>query len=236
MMTTPVPSQKPQDEAEKPLYHTTGNEAKIVGTVSVTGSIPKPLRIDMSADSVCMELVSQPETGWVIINGNRLKNAFVYLKGEPLQNYRFEVPSWEVTLQHNQCQYFPHVTGLQVGQPLQIMNVDPTVHNTHPTPKVNQEWNFSQPPNSPAFVKTFARPEVVIPFKCNQHPWERAYVGVFKHPYFAISDGSGMFEIRNVPPGTYKLVVWHEKLGEQEQDLTLLAGETRTADFTLNAP
>ena len=231
-----VALQTPQDDAEKPLYYTTGNEASVVGTISVTGTIPKPLRIDMSADAVCMELVREPETDSFIANKNKLKNVFVYLKGEQLQNYRFAVPTFEPTLQHDKCQYSPHVMGLQVGQPLWIMNSDLTMHNTHPTPKVNQEWNFSHAPFSPVVVKKFARPEVLIPFKCNQHPWERAYVGVLKHPYFAVSDGLGRFEIRNVPPGTYKLVVWHEKLGEREQDLTLIAGETRSADFTLNAP
>lgn len=231
-----VRSNPPQDDAEKPLYYTTGNEASIVGTISVTGTIPKPLRIDTSADAVCTELAREPETESFVSNENKLKNVFVYLKGESLRNYRFAVPTFEPTLQHDKCRYSPHVMGLQVGQPLRIMNIDPTVHNTHPTPKVNQEWNFSQPPNTPAVVKKFIRPEVLIPFKCNQHPWEKAYVGVLNHPYFAVSDGLGRFEIRNVPPGVYKLVVWHEILGEQEQDLTLIAGEIRNADFTLKSP
>lgn len=231
-----VPSQTPQDDSDKPVYHTTGNEANVVGTISVTGTVPQPLSIDMSADHACTKLVRKLETEWFVTNKNKLQNVFVYLKGEPLQNYRFEVPTFEPILQHEKCRYSPHVMGLHVGQPLHIVNSDPTVHNTHPTPKVNQEWNFSQPPHSPAVVKKFMRPEVVIPFKCNQHPWEKAYVGVLKHPYFAVSDELGRFEIRNVPPGVYKLVVWHEKLGEQERELTLLAGENRSADFTLNAP
>ena len=231
-----VRSNTPQDDAKKPLYHPTGNEASIVGTISVNGTIPKPRRIDMTADRVCQELVREPETESFVTNENKLKNVFVYLQGESLRNYRFAVPAFEPTLQHDKCQYSPHVMGLQVDQPLRIMNSDPTVHNTHPTPKLNQEWNFSQLPNSPTVVKTFTRAEVLIPVKCNQHPWERAYLGVLKHPYFAVSDGLGRFEIRNVPPGVYRLVVWHEELGEQGQDLTLIAGEIRNADFTFNSP
>ena len=233
-MGSHVSSQTSQDE-QKPLYYLTGNEGNITGTISVTGAIPKPLKIDMTADPVCLELVREPETESIVARGNKLKNAFVYLKGEQLQNHRFEAPASEVKLQHNNCQYSPHVIGMQTGQPLHIINSDSTSHNTHPVPRVNQEWNVSQAPYSPELIKTFRRPETVIPFKCNQHPWERAYVGVLDHPYFAVSDSSGRFEIRDLPPGAYKLVVWHEKLGEQELDLTLTSGETRGADFTFDA-
>lgn len=230
-------SQAPQDDSEKPLYYLTGNEASVVGRINVTGTIPKPLRIDMSPDPVCVELAgAAPETESLITKDNKLKNAFVYLMDGPLQNYRFAVSHAEVTLQRDKCQYSPRVMGVQVGQPLQIVNNDPTVHNTHPTPRMNQEWNQTQVPFSAPLVKTFSRAEVFIPFKCNQHPWERAYVGVMKHPYFAVSDRAGKFKIDNVPPGTYKVVVWHEKLGEKEMELTVVPGETRRADFTFETP
>jgi hypothetical protein len=83
-------------------------------------------------------------------------------------------------------------------------------------------------------VKTFARAEALIPFKCNQHPWEKAYVAVMSHPFFAVTDESGNYEIRGLPPGTYKLVFWHEKLGEQEVELTAAAGESRRLDMTFD--
>jgi hypothetical protein len=86
-------------------------------------------------------------------------------------------------------------------------------------------------PGGAPLVKMFARQEVPIPFKCNQHPWEKAYVGVFNHPFFAISDMFGRYEIRGIPPGSYKLVAWHEKLGEQETEITLVPGEVRNLDF-----
>jgi plastocyanin len=229
-----LPSQTPQDDSDKPLYFATGSEAAVVGTITVTGTVPKAKRIDTSADPVCTELDPKLETDDFVVNENRLQNAFVYVKGDLLNVYRFAVPGSEVTLEHKHCTYSPHVLGMQAGQRLSVVNSDPTFHNVHPTPKMNPEWNQSQAAGAPPLAKTFPRPEVLVPVKCNQHPWERAYVGVLKHPYFSVSDASGKFEIYNLPPGTYELIVWHEHLGEQKIELTLAPGETRKTDFTFD--
>ena len=187
----------------------------------------------MGADPVCVELNSKPETESLVANENKLVNAFVYVKNRELfQTYRFEEPDTEVTLERKNCRYKPHVIGLRVGQQLTIVNADPTHHNTHPTPRLNPEWNQTQPPGGAPLRKAFHRPEVLIPFKCNQHPWEKGYVAVMDHPFFAVSDALGNYEIRGLPHGTYTLVVWHEELGEQELELTLVAGELRRVDFT----
>jgi hypothetical protein len=94
---------------------------------------------------------------------------------------------------------------------------------------------MSSGPNSPPVIKIFTRPEQLIPFKDNQHPWEKAYVAVMDHPFFAVSDEFGRFEIHGLPPGTYTLVVWHELLGEQQVEITIAPGENRNADFTFDA-
>jgi hypothetical protein len=222
-------------EPEKPLYYSTGNEATVVGTITLKGAVPKLRVIDMTADPTCQQQNRKPLPDWVITKDGRLANAFVYVKGDMLNVYRFAVPDTEVMLNQHACYFEPHVFGLQVGQSLMIINGDPTQHNTHPTPKLNPEWNQTQAAEAPPLVKTFRRAEVMIPIKCNQHPWMRAYVGVLNHPYFAVSDKTGKFEIRNLPPGTYKLVIWHEIFGEQEIDINLVPGENRTADFTFDA-
>ena len=225
-----------QDAApEKTLYQPSGNEATVTGTINVTGTIPKPWLIDMAADPVCVEANLKPQLDELIVRDNKLQNAFVYLKSETLRGYRFAVPDSEVVLQHRNCYYSPHVLGILVGQKLSVVNSDPTTHNTHPTPKYNPEWNMSAPPDSPPIKKIFARPETFIPFKDNQHPWERAYLGVMGHPFFAVTDEFGRFEIRGVPPGSYMLVVWHERLGEQEVEITVAPSEIRNADFTYDA-
>lgn len=228
-------AQTPTESAEKPLYNASGNEATVTGAINVTGTIPMAKRLDMSADPVCIQQNNKPRLDDLLVRDGKVQNAFVYLKSEFLNTHRFALPDIDVVLVQRNCYFSPRVVGMRVGQNLQVINSDPTVHNVHPTPKYNQEWNQTHPPNALPIVKTFSRAEVLIPFKDNQHPWEKAYVAVMDHPFFAVSDESGRFEIRGLPPGTYTLVVWHERLGEQELEITVAAGEIRTADFTFDA-
>ncbi|HEV8368683.1 MAG TPA: carboxypeptidase regulatory-like domain-containing protein [Pyrinomonadaceae bacterium] len=225
-------SQNP-DSPSKPLYQPTGNEAVLEGTISINGVVPSPKKIDMSADSICVQLNKDPIWQPILVNGDKLQNVLVFIKkGDPLEVYRFEQPDSDVLLEHRDCEYLPHILGMRVGQRLVINNRDLTQHNTHPTPRSNPEWNQSQPANSEPLVKSFARTEVSIPFKDNQHPWERAYVAVLDHPFFAVTDAFGNFQIRGLPPGTYTLVAWHETLAQQDVEITLVPGEIRKVDFT----
>lgn len=228
--------QDPVNTSDKPLYQPYGNEPAVVGTITVTGKLPKPKIIDLSADPACRQPNKALKTEWIVTNQQQLANAFIYVKdSDALKTYRFEVPDEEIVLAHKNCRYSPHVLGLRTGQRLSIVTVDRTTHNTHPTPKLNAEWNMSQAAGSPPLIKTFARAEIAIPFKDNQHPWEKAYVSVLDHPFFAVSDKLGNYEIRGLPVGSYKLVVWHEVLGEQEVEVTLVPGETRRLDFNFDA-
>ena len=237
-LSTAASFQNPQETPAKPLYKPTGNEATLTGTITANGEIPKAHIVDLSADPLCaLPNGEKFETDFLLTNNQRLLNAFVYVKsGEPLKAFRFEVPEAEVVLEHKNCRYSPHVLGLRTGQRLSIVNKDQTTHNTHPVPKLNPEWNMSQAVGSEPFTKTFKRAEQFIFFKDNQHPWEKAYLGVFDHPFFAVSDAFGNYEIRGLPPGTYKLGAWHELLGEQEIEITVAAGENRRLDFTFEVP
>jgi plastocyanin len=147
----------------------------------------------------------------------------------------WDVPSTDVTLDQHGCHYVPHVLGLMAGQRLKITNSDPTAHNVHPLPKSNPEWNQSQPSGSNPLEKTFARPEVVIPVKCNQHPWMKAFIGVMRSPLFAVSGEDGKFTIAGVPPGTYTVAALHEKYGEKTMSVTVGTKEAKTQDFSFDA-
>lgn len=223
--------QDPDNTSEKPLYHVVGNEGSVVGTITVSGELLPAKKIDMSADPACLQLTNEPTVDALLTNAGKLQNAFVYIKeGDALNTYRFEEPDSDAVLAHKNCQFSPHVLGLRVRQPFMIVNADPTTHNTHAIPRNNPEWNLSLAPGAPPFPKFFRRPELLIPVKDNQHPWERAYIGVVDHPFFAVTDEQGNYEIRGLPPGKYKLVIWHEMLGEQEIELTLQANESRKLD------
>lgn len=206
----------------------------ITGTVNFNGSAPKAQKLDMSMDPSCkaQDAFAAP----IEVSNGHLVNAFVYVKSG-LGDFRWEPPTEPATIDQNGCHYHPHVLGVMIGQPVSILNSDPTTHNVHPMPQVkgNREWNESQGPQAEPIRKTFNAQEVMIPIKCNQHPWMKMYLSVMAHPYFAVTGADGKFEIKNLPPGKYTLAVVHEKLGEQTQDITVGPKENATADFAYSS-
>jgi plastocyanin len=135
------------------------------------------------------------------------------------------------TLTQEGCQYKPHVIGVQANQPLEVVNGDSTLHNVNIQPKSNPAANFAQPVQGMKTTKKFEKPEVMIPFICNVHPWMKSYVGVVPHPFFAVSGDSGQFEIKGLPAGTYVLEAWHEKMGTAQQKITVKTGEIKPVSF-----
>lgn len=222
-------------------YSSKGDEGTVTGAIAYNGTAPAPKKIDTSADPVCGSSNPNLVTEDTKVKDGKLANAFVYIKegatadGTKITEIAFPAPTDAVTLDQKGCQYVPHVLGLQANQKLRITNSDPTQHNIHPTPKVNQEWNQTQPNGAPPIEKTFARPEVLIPVKCNQHPWMKSYVGVLRHPLFAVSAEDGTFTIKGVPPGTYTVAAWFEKGGpngtEKTLQVTVPANGSGKADF-----
>jgi plastocyanin len=206
-----------------------------VGTVSgqakMDGMAPKMAKIDMSQDPACKS-GNAAET--VVVDNGNLANVFVYIK-EGLGNRTFDVPKDPVVLDQSGCKYHPHVLGVMTGQTVQIKNDDQTTHNIHPTPKDNREWNESQPPSSAPLEKSFAREEIMLPVKCNQHPWMKMYINVVKTPFYAVTDKSGKYEIKGLPPGDYTIAFVHEKLGEQDQKITVAPKDSKTVDQTFKA-
>ena len=205
--------------------------SSVKGTVKFEGVAPKPSRIDMSQDPICAKLHSTPVmTEDVVVGGDGgLANVVIYVS-DGLTSHTFQPPSQPAVLEQKGCQYKPHVLAIQATQKLNVVNSDETTHNIHPTPNTNREWNMTQPHGMP-LEQSFAREEVAIPVKCNIHPWMKGYIAVFKHPYFAVTDKNGSFELKDLPPGTYTITAWQEKLGPQSQKVTISAGEAKTLDF-----
>jgi plastocyanin len=202
--------------------------ATVSGTVKFDGTAPKAQKIDMSQDPACKG--ANEAENFVVASGD-LANVFVYVK-DGLGGRTFDVPKDAVVLDQSGCKYHPHVLGVMAGQTVQIKNDDPTTHNIHPTPKDNREWNESQPPSAAPIEKNFAREEIMLPVKCNQHPWMKMYISVVKSPFYAVTDKSGKYEIKGLPPGDYTIAFVHEKLGEQDQKVTVAPKDSKTVDTT----
>src|SRR5208282_580171 len=202
--------------------------ASVSGTVKFDGAPPKAAVIDRSQDPACKGTNTAEN---VVVNGGGLANVFVYVK-EGLGNRTFDVPKEVVVVDQHGCKYHPHALGVMAGQTVRIVNSDPTTHNIHPTPKDNREWNESQAPQSAPIEKVFAREEILLPVKCNQHPWMRMFISVVKNPFYAVSGPDGKFEIKGLPPGDYTLAFVQEKLGEQDVKVTLAAKDSKTVDVS----
>lgn len=207
--------------------------ATITGKILFTGAAPKPNKLRMDADAACVAAHGQPVFSEdIAVNDNKtLRWVFVYVKAG-LGDRTFPVPKEPVMLDQHGCLYTPHVIGVQAGQDIHITNSDQTTHNIHPVPTNNREWNTSMAPGAEHLVKNFPREELLIPVKCNVHPWMKGYIGVLKHPFFAVSGPDGTFTIKGLPPGKYTIAAWQEKLGTVEQEVTVGPKETKKVDFT----
>ena len=209
--------------------------ATVTGKVTFTGTAPAPTPIKLSADPYCQKvnpgLTTETE---VVSKDGAVANVFVYVK-DGLGDRTFPAPSEPVVFDQKGCHYTPHVLGIQVGQPLQIVNSDDTLHNVHGHAIANKEFNQGQPIQGMKMTHTFSTKEVMIPFKCDVHGWMNAWIGVLDHPYYAVTTTNGTFSLKGLPPGTYTIEAWHEKLGTQTQTVTVGPKETKDVAFTFKA-
>jgi plastocyanin len=205
--------------------------ADIGGKVSFEGKAPKAARLRMDADKVCKVAHKKPvRAETVIVNSNgTLKNVLVYVKGGLKK--KFKAPSDKVVFDQKGCVYTPHVLGIQTGQELEIRNSDATLHNVHTLSEKNPQFNIAQPIKGMKLTKKFAKAEV-FKVKCEVHTWMGAYIGVFKHPYFAVTGDDGSFSLTKLPAGDYTIEAWHEKYGTQTMKVSVGAKDSKTVDFT----
>ena len=200
------------------------------GSIKLEGTPPAAQTINRRSDPYCEQQGEAKTQSFIVSNGG-LENVFVYVK-EGLGDLKFPVPTTPVVMDQKGCTYEPRVFGIQAGQPLEILNSDDTLHNVHALPMNNREFNQGQPLKGLKQMHVFTTAEVMLPFKCDVHKWMNAWVGVLDHPFYAVSGASGAFEIPNLPPGTYTIEAWHEKLGTQTQMITVGPKESKELSFT----
>jgi plastocyanin len=231
--TTGAPAAAPPPATENPVDPATA--VTIAGTIRFEGTQPKPDPINMASDPYCADRNKNAITHPVMVDAKGgLQNVFVHVRGG-LGTRRFQVPTTAVVLDQRNCAYTPRVFGIQVGQPLEILNSDATLHNIHAIPEANREFNRGQSTAGQKDTHIFSAAEVMVPFKCDVHRWMNAWVGVLEHPFYAVTGADGTFEIKGLPPGTYTIEAWHEILGRQTETINVGPTQTGKLSFTFQA-
>jgi len=217
--------------------NTTAIAGTIVGTITYDGAVPKFREIKMDADPICLSKHGEKVLPQTLVLGpdKSMGNVFVRVKGGIFDD-PFPVPVEPITLTQEGCMYDPHVIGIMVGQPLQILNPDGTLHNVHALSKINPEFNLAMPKFRRETTKTFGEAEFMFPIKCDVHPWMSGWIAVMDHPYFDITGEDGEFRIESVPSGTFTVEAWHEKLGTLTESTLVSPGGESKINFTFSKP
>ncbi len=205
----------------------------IVGTVRFEGEIPMRRRLKIaSADKPC-HAKPIPNDDLVVSKNGKIRWAVVSIKtineGKAFPQADPENP---VVLDQKGCRFRPHIVVVPKDQPLRILNSDGVLHNVHLHAKKNEPFNRSMPGKVKQLDVTFDYSER-IRVGCDVHRWMSGWIVVAKHPYYAVTGKDGAFRLENVPPGTYTLRVWHEKLGKQEREITVSPGADAEVEFVL---
>jgi Carboxypeptidase regulatory-like domain len=215
------------------VVHAGPSGGTVSGKVTYEGTPAKQKTIDMSKEPSCATQHATPIVTETVVTGpnNALDNVVVYVSAGAPDD---AAPSQAAKFDQKGCQYLPHVLAFQVNQTLQIANDDQTSHNIHPLPKINREWNKSQPPGTPPIDEKYDKAEF-IPVKCNIHPWMHGNFAVLKNSHYAVTSDGGTFSLANLPPGKYTITAWHESYGDQSQEVTISGNETKPINFVFKA-
>lgn len=202
----------------------------IVGMVKFAGRPPAPRELEVTKDlDVCGAHKLYDQSLIVGKNGG-IANAVVTLPdiaaGKPLKSER------NVKFDQKGCEYAPHVAVFPAGSTVDIINSDGILHNIHTDSEANPVVDIAQPGFKKSITVTVAKPEA-IKVSCDAHNWMEGWWYVTANPYYAKTRRGGRFAITDVPPGTYTVRVWQEKLGTVSRKVTVKPGQTVTADFTM---
>ncbi len=212
------------------------NGGTISGHVTFEGAVPEVGTIKTTKNQdVCGATVPNPDATVVDPKNHGVEWAVVSLEDVS----QGKAPEKSYTLANKGCAFHPHVLAAMEGQTFELENKDPVLHNTHirvgNRTLLNDALSFHEGDAMyhPIEDQRVLRRPGLLKVNCDAHEWMSGYVDVLPNPYFAVTDASGAFEIKDVPPGTYKVKVWHENLGEQTKSVTVPAGGSATLDVQL---
>jgi plastocyanin len=226
----------PPPPARQPTPLDAATTGTIRGQVRFDGTPPAMTELRFGSFAECAAQHRGPVyTGDVLVQNGHVQNAFVYLQSG-LGDRVFAIPTTAVEIDQKGCLYHPRVAGAQVGQLIDFVNSDPTLHNVHGSPKASPGWNFALSRAGLQRQTRIDKPEVMVSVRCDLHPWMQAWIGVVDHPFFAVTGADGSFRLAGVPPGTYTVAVWHERFGTQSQQVVLAERAEADAGFVFTAP
>ena len=209
----------------------------VSGTIQLSGKPPAPVKIDMSMDPVCSITGGDNFSEQYVVHDGKLANVYVYIKSGPPAAMSATAPMpTPVVMDQVGCKYVPHVIALTRGGSVEFRSSDGTMHNIHtlPVSEGSQPIDISQGPKGPPQTKQFNQPEIMLPVRCNNHPWMNAFINVSATPFFAVTDAEGHFNVTGLPAGTYTLAAVHEKMGEQTTTVTVEPRGTSKVDFSFS--
>jgi plastocyanin len=188
--------------------------ATLKGTVVVSGAVPAPKKMTID-QYVCG---TEKDAGDLVVSPHKeLKNAVVWIENPPPGSAPAK-PS-TVEMDQKECVFIPRVVVVPADGTVDFLNSDRLLHNIHATPQLNASFNRTQPKSRTISV-TFSKPEI-IKINCDLHSWMVGWVVVANNAYYAVTGADGQFTFDNLPPGKYRLKVWHERLGFAEASATV---------------
>jgi plastocyanin len=161
---------------------------------------------------------------------SELRHVVVYLKDAP----KTAVTPMRAEIRQRGENFVPRVVAVTVGSTVDFPNDDPIYHNVFSLSRT-KTFDLGRFPKGKSRGERFDKAGVVKVF-CQIHSHMSATVMVFDHPWFAIPDEQGMFDLSGVPPGTHQITAWHERLGDTTLPLRVDAGRPATIDFVLPVP
>ncbi len=210
---------------------TVSNGGTIDGVVTLSGAAPSqsPIKVTKNQDYCGQTL---PDPAYTVDSNGGLANVLVYLKDITKGK---AAPAEPLSLVNVKCMFSPRVQGAMVSQQVKISSDDPVLHNTHPQNADNNAtiFNVALPFKGFSVTKPLPGMPMMIKIKCDAHEWMHAWIMELEHPYYATTGADGHFTIKDVPPGTYTLAVWHEAAGEKSAPVVVAAGQTVKSKMAL---
>ncbi|MGH7201052.1 MAG: carboxypeptidase regulatory-like domain-containing protein [Planctomycetaceae bacterium] len=214
-----------------------GEPGTFTGRIVFEGTAPSQTLLVRQGDPTVKDAVCRgfniPDLS-LVVNDGGVANVLIYLDEAP-SGAKFEPATEPIVFDQKGCKFVPRVLLVRTGQPVKMTNTDGTSHNTHTFPARPRNPSFNQtiaPNNTTGIEYVYQDAEKQpVEVKCDIHAWMKAFHLPLDHPFAALSDDEGRFEIAGLPPGRYKFRIWHETAGflERSYSVTIKSGETHDA-------